>query len=75
MTRAWFTIFLQKSYKLNSLCLQIVLFMQTFIFNAHDGARLMKANLEHDDYQAGSVSSPQEDPKQLWQAVTVSCIP
>lgn len=48
----------------------IVLFMQTFIFSAHDAARLMKANLEHDHYQAGSVSSSLEDSKQLWQAVT-----
>ena len=48
--------------------------MQTFIFSAHDAARLMKANLEHDHYQAGSVSSSLEDSKQLWQAVTVSAL-
>ena len=49
-----------------------MLFMRTFIFNAHDAARLMKANLEHDHYQAASVATVQEDPKQLWQGVTVS---
>jgi hypothetical protein len=51
--------------------LQIVLFMRTFIFSAHDGARLMKADLEHDHYQAGALHGPQEDPKHLWQTVTV----
>lgn len=30
----------------------------------------MKANLEHDHYQAGAVVSPHDDPKQFWQAVT-----
>ena len=45
--------------------------MRTFIFSAHEGARLMKANLEHDHYQAGAACSPQEDPKHQWQAVTV----
>lgn len=49
-----------------------MLFMRTFIFNAHDAARLMKANLEHDHYQAASVATVQEDLKQLWQGVTVS---
>jgi len=45
--------------------------MRTFIFSAHDGARLMKADLEHDHYQAGALHGPQEDPKHLWQTVTV----
>ena len=31
----------------------------------------MKADLEHDHYQAGALHGPQEDPKHLWQAVTV----
>ncbi|KAL3162112.1 hypothetical protein ABBQ32_009825 [Trebouxia sp. C0010 RCD-2024] len=48
----------------------VLLFMRTFIFSAHDAARLMKANLEYDHYEAAPASSPQEDPKQLWQAVT-----
>ncbi|DBA78504.1 TPA: hypothetical protein ACH3X2_007992 [Trebouxia sp. C0005] len=51
-------------------CALIVLFMRTFIFSAHDGARLMKADLEHDHYQAGALHGPQEDPKHLWQTVT-----
>lgn len=57
--------------KLMTLALQVLLFMRTFIFSAHDAARLMKANLEYDHYEAAPASSPQEDPKQLWQAVTV----
>ena len=56
----------------HSWYMQITLFMRTFIFSAHEGARLMKANLEHDHYQAGAVVSPHDDPKQFWQAVTVS---
>ncbi|KAL0038895.1 hypothetical protein WJX77_000929 [Trebouxia sp. C0004] len=51
-------------------CALIVLFMRTFIFSAHDGARLMKADLEHDHYQAAALHGPQEDPKHLWQTVT-----
>ncbi len=31
----------------------------------------MKADLEHDHYQAGALHGPQEDPKHLWQTVTV----
>ena len=52
--------------------LQIALFMRTFIFSAHEGARLMKANLEHDHYQAGAMISSHDDPKRFWQSVTVS---
>lgn len=51
-------------------CALIVLFMRTFIFSAHEGARLMKADLEHDHYQAGALHGPQEDPEHLWQTVT-----
>lgn len=47
--------------------------MCTFIFSAHDAARLMKANLDHDHYEAAS--SAHEDPKQLWQGVTVNSSP
>ena len=49
--------------------------MHTFIFSAHDGARLMKADLEHDHYQAGALHGPQEDPEHLWQTVTVGSQP
>lgn len=31
----------------------------------------MKADLEHDHYQAAALHPPQEDPKHLWQTVTV----
>ena len=64
----------QLSFKAKDIhtVLQVMLFMRTFIFNAHDAARLMKANLEHDHYQAASVANVQEDPKQLWQGVMVS---
>ena len=49
--------------------------MRTFIYSAHDAARLMKANLEHDHYEAAPASSAHEDPKQLWQGITVGSPP
>ena len=52
--------------------LQVLLFMHTFLYSAHDAARLMKANLEHDHYEAAPASSAHADPKQLWQGITVS---
>lgn len=55
--------------------LQVLLFMHTFIYSAHDAARLMKANLEHDHYEAAPASSAHADPKQLWQGITVSSSP
>ena len=57
--------------KLISLFLQVLLFTHTFIYSAHDAARLMKANLEHDHYEAAPASSAYEEPKQLWQGITV----
>ena len=54
-----------------SFFLQVLLFMRTFIYSAHDAARLMKANLEHDHYKAAPASGAYEDPKQLWQGITV----
>ena len=35
----------------------------------------MKANLEHDHYQAGAVISSHDDPKRFWQSVTVTLLP